>query len=127
MGAASDKYAAIIRSQYDDWLTRYYPEQQKLMSLATDNSLMNTQLNRVSENSANSLANAQTANDNRMARMGVSTATDSNDNSLGLSSALSSAQAKNGIRSAEQDRQLSILSGADGGLRSTMLNSSTQL
>ena len=127
MGAASDKYAAIIREQYDDWLTRYHPQQQKLMSLATDNSLMNAQLNRASENSANSLANAQTANDNRMARMGVSTETDVNDNSLGLSAALSGAQAKNGIRSAEQDRQLSILSGADGGLRSTLLNSSTQL
>lgn len=127
MGAASDKYAQIIKDQYADWLTRYYPEQQKLMSLATDNSLMNAQLNRTSENSANSLANAQTANQNRMARMGVSTATDVNDNSLGLSASLSSAQAKNGIRSAEQDRQLSILSGADGGLRSTLLNSSTQL
>lgn len=127
MGAASDKYAQIIKDQYADWLTRYYPEQQKLMSLATDNSLMNAQLNRASENSANSLANALTANQNRMARMGVAMATDTNDNSLGLSASLSSAQAKNGIRSAEQDRQLSILSGADGGLRSTLLNSSTQL
>ena len=120
MGIASDTYAKIVREQYDDWKTRFYPKLQELQGLATSGELMNNQLGRVGDNTANALANAQTAQNNQMARMGVATATDANDNSLGLKTALATAGAKNGIRSAEQDRQLQILSGAGGGLKSTI-------
>ena len=41
MGYASDTYANLIREQYADYKSRYLSEQEKLMSLATDNSLMN--------------------------------------------------------------------------------------
>ncbi|MGL4207457.1 MAG: hypothetical protein ACRCRW_15240 [Aeromonadaceae bacterium] len=120
MGVASDTYAKIIRQQYDDWKTRFYPKQQALMGLATDNSLMNDQLNRAGDNTVTAIKNAQVAQSNQMARMGVATSTDANDNSLGLKTALATAGAKNGIRSAEQDRQMSILSGASYGLKSSL-------
>ena len=112
MGYASDKYANIVREQYNDWKTRYYPEQQKLMSLATDNSLMNAQLNLTSTNAANAVSSAEQAQSNQMSRMGVATQTNGNDNSSSLSSALAQASAKNGTRSAAEERNLSILAGS---------------
>lgn len=112
MGYASDKYANIVREQYNDWKTRYYPEQQKLMSLATDNSLMNAQLNRTSTIAANAVSSAEQAQSNQISRMGVATQTNTNDNSSSLSSALAQAAAKNGTRSAAEERNLSILAGS---------------
>jgi len=125
MGVASDTYASIMRDQYDDWKTRFYPEQQKLMNLATSGELMTNQLARVDATTANSVNNAQVAQNNTMARMGVSSATDGNDNSLGLKASLATATAKNGARSAEQERQINILSGANAGLKSALLSSTT--
>ena len=125
MGYASDTYASIIRDQYDDWKNRFYPKQQELMDLATSGELMKNQLARVDTTTANSVNNAQVAQNNTMARMGVGSATDSNDNSLGLKSALATANAKNGARSAEQERQINILSGANAGLKSALLSSTT--
>ena len=125
MGYASDTYASIIREQYDDWKERFYPKQQELMNLATSGELMKNQLARVDATTANSVNNAQVAQNNTMARMGVSTATDSNDNSLGLKASLATASAKNGARSAEQERQINILSGANAGLKSALLDQTT--
>ena len=113
MGYASDKYAKIVRQQYTDWKTRYYPEQQKLMSLATDNSLMNAQLNRNSTNAANAVSSAEQAQSNQMSRMGVATTTNGNDNSSSLNTSLAVAAAKNGTRSAAEERNLSILAGSN--------------
>ena len=112
MGYASDRYANIVRQQYTDWKTRYYPEHQKLMSLATDNSLMNAQLNRTSTNAANAVSSAEQAQSNQMSRMGVATSTNGNDNSSSLNTSLAVASAKNGTRSAAEERNLSILAGS---------------
>lgn len=112
MGYASDKYANIVRQQYTDWKTRYQPEQQKLMSLATDNSLMNAQLDRTSTNAANAASSAEQAQSNHMSRMGVATSTNGNDNSSSLNTSLAVAAAKNGTRSAAEERNLSILAGS---------------
>ena len=125
MGYASDTYASIIRDLYDDWKNRFYPKQQELMDLATSGELMKNQLARVDATTANSVNNAQVAQNNTMARMGVSTATDGNDNSLGLKASLATASAKNGARSAEQERQINILSGANAGLKSALLDRTT--
>jgi hypothetical protein len=111
MGYASDTYANLIREQYADYKSRYLPEQKKLMSLATDNSLMNAQLDRTSENAQNALNTANQEQSNQMSRMGVATQTNGNDNSSSLSSALAQASAKNGTRSAAEERNLSILAG----------------
>lgn len=111
MGYASDTYANLIRQQYADYKARYLPEQEKLMSLATDDSLMGAQLQRTSENAQNAINSANQAQNNQMGRMGVATQTNTNDNSSSLSSALAQASAKNGTRSAAEERNLSILAG----------------
>lgn len=111
MGTASDTYANLIRAQYADYKSRYLPEQEKLMSLATDNSLMNAQLDRTSEDAQNAINTANQEQSNQMARMGVATQTNANNNSSSLSSALALASAKNGTRSAAEERNMSILAG----------------
>ncbi|ARZ00548.1 hypothetical protein AXW37_06460 [Yersinia ruckeri] len=120
MGYASETYTNLIRDQYNDWLTRFYPKQKELMELATRGELMNQQLIRVSDSSANSLRAAQQGTINQLARYGTTLITDPNDNSLALRSALTTAGAKNGIREAEQDRQRHILTGGRASLRQQM-------
>ena len=125
MGYASDKFANITRQQYADWKTRYYPEQQKLMSLATDNTLMNAQLNRTSENAANAVNTAEQAKTNQLARMGVANTTNVNDNSGSLNTSLAIASAKNGTRAAAEERNLSILGGSGARAYATGLTDTT--
>ena len=125
MGYASDKFADITRQQYADWKARYYPEQQKLMSLATDNTLMNAQLNRTSENAANAVNTAEQAKTNQLARMGVANTTNVNDNSSNLNTSLAIASAKNGTRAAAEERNLSILAGNNARAYTTGLTDTT--
>lgn len=125
MGYASDKFADITRQQYADWKARYYPEQQKLMSLATDNTLMNAQLNRTSENAANAVNTAEQAKTNQLARMGVANTTNVNDNSGSLNTSLAIASAKNGTRAAAEERNLSILGGSGARAYATGLTDTT--
>ena len=125
MGYASDKFADITRQQYADWKARYYPEQQKLMSLATDNTLMNAQLNRTSENAANAVNTAEQAKTNQLARMGVANTTNVNDNSSSLNTSLAVAAAENGTRAAAEERNLSILGGSGARAYATGLTDTT--
>ncbi|EJN4355772.1 hypothetical protein NVA38_005242 [Escherichia coli] len=57
------------------------------------------------------------AQDNQMARYGVNRPDNPNSNTLGLRNVLAIAGAKNGIREAEQDRQMNILTGASAPAR----------
>lgn len=122
MGYASDKFANITRQQYADWKDRYYPKQQELMSLATDDTLMNNQLERASENAVNAVNTAEQAQTNQMARMGVANTTNANDNSSSLNKSLAAAAAKNGTRDAAEERNMSILAGSNARTYTTELN-----
>ncbi|HGA5700443.1 TPA: hypothetical protein ACIS09_003160 [Salmonella enterica subsp. enterica serovar Birkenhead] len=114
---ASDTFAQLTREQYNDWLTRYYPKLETLMNLGTDNQLMNAQLGRTDGIATQSLRSAQLGLNNQMARYGTVRAQNPQDNTLGLRSALAIAGAKNGIREAQQDRQMNILTGGAAPVR----------
>lgn len=116
MGVASDTFADITRKQYDDWMQRYYPKLQGLMELSTSGQLMNNQLARADATQQQALATATVGAANQQARYGATQQIGA-DNSLGLKTALVTAGAKNGIRDAETDRQMSILTGGSTGLR----------
>ncbi|EOD1817345.1 hypothetical protein ACKKLE_005400, partial [Escherichia coli] len=96
---------------------RYLPRVARLADLGENNSLMNAQLARVGGLATSSLRTAQMAQDNQMARYGVSRPDNPDSNTLGLRNALAIAGAKNGIREAEQDRQMNILTGASAPAR----------
>ncbi|AXC69643.1 hypothetical protein DOE63_00875 [Salmonella enterica subsp. diarizonae serovar 59:z10:-] len=65
----------------------------------------------------NSLQSAQLGLNNQMARYGTVRPQNPQDNTLGLRSALAIAGAKNGIREAQQDRQMNILTGGAAPVR----------
>ncbi|GKV88527.1 hypothetical protein M9782_13805 [Pectobacterium actinidiae] len=117
MGYASDTFADITRKQYADWQARYLPKLQGLMDLSTNGQLMNNQLARADATQQQALNTATVGAANQQARYGATQQTNQSDNSLGLKSALATAGAKNGIRDAETDRQMSILTGGSTGLR----------
>lgn len=127
MGAASDTFANITRQQYSDWMQRYYPRLQGLMELSTSGQLMNNQLARADATQQQALNTSTVGAANQQARYGTTTTNNASDNSLGLKAALSTAGVKNGIREAESDRQLSILTGGATSLRNLLdIGGSTQ-
>lgn len=120
MGVASDTFADITRQQYSDWMQRYYPKLQEMMAYSTSGELMNDQLARADSTQQQALKTATVGATNQQARYGATTQSNGDNNSLGLKSALATAGAKNGIRDAETDRQLSILTGGATGLRTLL-------
>ncbi|MFJ5338110.1 hypothetical protein ACIPSD_03250 [Pectobacterium sp. CHL-2024] len=117
MGYASDTFADVTRKQYADWQQRYFPKLQSLMDLSTSGQLMNSQLARADSTQQQALNTATIGTANQQARYGAVQQANQGDNSLGLKSALATAGAKNGIRDAETDRQMNILTGGSTGLR----------
>ncbi|MGF1727080.1 hypothetical protein [Photobacterium nomapromontoriensis] len=117
MGIAADTYAELTRAMYDDWYERFYPKQKELLEKASSGVLAQEQLTRVDENMQSSMRAATQSNANNMARFGLS-AEDSESNAA--RQALGVAGAKNAVREHEQDRSMSILSGANMGLRDQM-------
>ncbi|RLM26494.1 hypothetical protein BIY29_05395 [Brenneria alni] len=120
MGVASDTFANITRQQYADWVDRYYPKLQELMDYSTSGEMMNNELARVGSTQQQALNTSTVGAANQQARYGAAQQANSEDNSLGLKSALATAGAKNGVRDAETDRQLSILTGGSTSLRSLL-------
>jgi|SRR5471030_2602581 len=125
MGVASDTFANITKEQYNDWLTKYYPKLQETMDYATNGQLMNDQLSRANTNSQQALNTATVGEANQLARYGTSSTANSQDNSTGLASALATAQSKNNIRQAQEDRSLNMLTGATGSLSTLMKSNSS--
>lgn len=117
MGIAADTYAKITREMYDDWYERFYPKQKELLEKASNGVLAKEQLARVDENLDSSMRAATQSTANQMARYGVKP---KDDSSLEARQALSAAGAKNAVREHEKQRSMSILSGANMGLRDQM-------
>lgn len=114
MGVASDRYAELTRQNYEDWLRRFYPSQQRLLKDSQNDVLLNEQLSRVGGVAKRAMGGAALADSNRMARYGV---VSDNDPSRKSKQALAIAHAKNSLREHERDRSLRALSGGTTGLR----------
>lgn len=112
MGYASDTFAEITREAWDDWQKRYGPVLDKLMSEVDTHQLMTDQLNRVGTNEQNALNAATVTQGNDMSRYGLANATSPQDNSSSVNAALSDASTRNGIRTAERQRDVNIITGA---------------
>ncbi|MFB5948374.1 hypothetical protein [Klebsiella pasteurii] len=104
--------AEITREAWDDWQTRYEPVLDEMLNLVDTHQLMTEQLNRVATNEQNSLNTSQVTESNDMGRYGLASASNPQDQSDSVSAALSDASTKNGIRTAEQQRDLNILTGS---------------
>lgn len=112
MGYADDTMAEITREAWEDWQTRYAPVLDEMLNLEDTHQLMTDQLGRVSQNEQNSLNTAQVTQSNDMGRYGLASASNPQDQSDSVSAALSDASTRNGIRTAEQQRDINILTGS---------------
>ncbi|PSU86652.1 hypothetical protein C0W42_19750 [Photobacterium kishitanii] len=117
MGIAADTYADLTRKMYEDWEQRFYPKQKDLLEKASTGQLASEQLSRVDENLRGSLRASTQSNANRMARFGV---TAEQNTSGDARQALGIAGTKNAVRKHAEERSMSILSGANMGLRQKM-------
>ncbi|PSW63740.1 hypothetical protein C0W54_03805 [Photobacterium kishitanii] len=117
MGIAADTYADLTRKMYEDWEQRFYPKQKELLEKASTGQLASEQLSRVDENLRGSLRASTQSNANRMARFGV---TADQNTSGDARQALGIAGTKNAVRKHAEERSMSILSGANMGLRQKM-------
>lgn len=110
--SAENNYAALTNQQYQDWITRFYPQQKQLMEQTLSGELLNQQLARVDDNFASSQASATQANVNQMGRYGVQAGTDENQQAK---MSLAAVTSKNGLRENEEERAMSVLSGSSRG------------
>ena len=106
---ASKTFADITREQYENWYSRFYPEQVKLLESAQTGSLMKDQLHRVDGNFASAAQAAQRGNQNHMARYGLSAESSAGEDAkFSLSKAIS----RNSIREHGRESSLATMSGA---------------
>lgn len=110
--SAENNYAAITNQQYQDWLTRFYPEQKELLRQTQSGELLDQQLARVDDNFASAQNSATLANVNQMGRYGVQAGTDENQQAK---MSLAAVTSKNGLRENEEERAMSVLSGSSRG------------
>jgi len=119
-GRYQDALADLTRQQFEDYKKRYLPVQEKLFSLATDDSLLTEQLERNQQNIDSNFKIAKESEDRQLARFGVNAANSKQDNNNNnLLKSLTTASVNNETRSSVDDLQNKILTG-QGGATSTL-------
>lgn len=108
----SNTMAAITRQQYNDWLTRFAPTEEKLIDLATSGELYAAQENRNQSLAQSNLSRAENQAASTGAKFGLGDLrTDQQKNNLKINNALSLASMNNEGRQALGDLQNSLISG----------------
>ena len=118
---ASDTWADLVESEYEDYQQRFQPYERKLLSLADSEALLDEQLSRITANTKSRFNLAQQNVNMMNQRYGIqSTQRENNYNQTQMNAqrGLAISQAKNASRMAESDRRFGILSGA-GATRQT--------
>lgn len=108
----SDTMAAITRQQYNDWLERFAPTEEKLVELATSGELYDAQDKRNQGLAKSNLARAENQAATTGAKYGLGDLrTDQQKNNLKINNALSLASMNNEGRQAIGSLQNRIISG----------------
>ncbi len=126
-GSASDKLGSLIRAEWDDYLTRFAPYDQKLVGLATSDEDNQQAINRARQSvtgAFDTAAGTLQRNNERLGVSGLSDVTASMNRQSSSSRTLAELSAVNKTRLHAQDRDQSIMAGdAAAGLKSSRLNS----
>ena len=112
---ASDTYAALTKYEYQDYRDRFKPNEQRLMSLADSEELLDQQLAKISSSSTARFSQAKKNSAMMNQRYGVQSnerQDNYNNTQLDAQKGLAISQAKNMSRLASKDRQMGILSGS---------------
>ncbi|WP_274882448.1 hypothetical protein [Vibrio harveyi] len=109
----SDTMAAITRAEYEDFLKRFAPTEEKLIDLATSGELYKLQQSRNEDLASSNLERAQADAANSGAKYGLGDRrSDSQKNNLELTNALSLASMNNEGRQALGSLQRNLIAGA---------------
>tara|TARA_R110002049_G_scaffold127881_1_gene285032 strand:- start:528 stop:1013 length:486 start_codon:yes stop_codon:yes gene_type:complete len=112
---AADTFADITRAEYRDYKDRFQPYEQKLMSLAQSEELLDEQLSRITATSKRRFDQSKANSALMNQRYGVQQNDEQRNYSNTMTDAsrgLAISQAKNMSRLAATDRKTGILSGA---------------
>lgn len=112
---ASDTWAQLIRSEYEDYEDRFQPYEQKLLSLADSEALLDEELSRISASSAQRFSMAKQNSALMNQKYGVQTTArqdNYNQTQMDAQRGLAIAQSKNNTRLADADRRVGILTGS---------------
>ncbi|HIF6165149.1 MULTISPECIES: hypothetical protein [Vibrio harveyi group] len=121
-GKYDDTMAALSRQQWEDYINRFQPVEDKLIELATSNELIDNQIERNQEIAAKNLTQANQQASSSMAKFGLSDRrTAQQKSNLEMNNALSLASMNNNSREAVADLQRGIMTGAASGSKS-MIN-----
>lgn len=108
-----DTMAMITRQQYDDYLKRFWPHEQRLLDLASSDELLTNQLGRNVENVGQAFKTAEQTEEMRGQRFGLAdTTTQQQKTNTGLDQALTLASAQNETRQAVGDIKRGIITGS---------------
>ena len=115
---AAKTYANIIRGEYADYVNRFQPYEQRMMSLAESSELLDQQLSRITTNINNAYGN-QSLQDTaiNMQRFGVQQNQAQQNyqaRQTDINRAMSIAHAKNNTRVAAEDRKFGLVTGGSG-------------
>lgn len=125
-GSASDKMGNLIRAEWDDYVTRFQPYDQKLIGLATGDADNQAAIQRARGTVGQSFDVAQGTLQRNQERLGLSNAADEvavQNRNTATAKTISELNAINGTRIHAQDRDLSLMAGdAAAGLKSGRLS-----
>lgn len=108
-----DTMATITRQQYDDYLKRFWPHEQRLLDLASSDELLTNQLGRNVENVGQAFKTAEQTEAMKGQRFGLAdTTTQQQKTGTGLEQALTLASAQNETRQAVGDIKRGIITGS---------------
>ena len=119
----SDTMASITRAQYQDWLDRFAPTEEKLIELATGDQLYTELENRNQETATGNLQRAQSQAATSLEKYGLGDKrTDAQKNNLELTNALSLASMNNEGRQAVGNLQRKIIAGTSSNATQSINN-----
>lgn len=125
-GSASDRMGNLIRAEWDDYVTRFQPYDQKLIGLATGQQDNEQAIARARGSVAGSFDVAQGTLGRNKERLGLSSVSDEaavQNRNTATARTTSELNAINGTRIHAQDRDLSLMAGdAAAGLKSGRLS-----
>ena len=107
-----DAYAALTRDQWQTYVQNFVPVENKLISYATDPSVVTNAMSSASKDVTGAFDASQASGARRLRGMGLSLDTDeqkSADKSFGLAKSLADVGAQNTARDATVQRQQSII------------------
>ncbi len=116
-GSAAQTYADLTRSQWADYIRRFVPVENRLISYALSPEVVEANMAAAGEYAEQAYAQAPQMMERQMRGFGLQLTPDQQqayDRQMNVSKGLATTQAMNAARDASGDRQMKVITGASG-------------